>query len=178
MSDTNTITKDVLAYTAQRVTLSSKKPIQETLAAVDAELNKVGAGIEIMKILATAQNKEDIEKGMEKLTEGKRDFVFFAAGSHSKWLSAYFNGTRTFTETHVYTMGNPLVAQTMLKHDLTAGLHVPPKLLVQEIEGGKGSRVIYDLPSSVICLNGNEELRKAALALDEKFENFVRKVLT
>lgn len=68
----------------------------------------------------------------------------------------------------------------MLQHDLTAGLHVPPKLLVQELDAGKGTSIIYDLPSSVILVGsgaGKPELKKAAEALDEKFERMVRKVL-
>lgn len=98
--------------------------------------------------------------------------------SHSEWLTTYFGGQRKFLEAHVYTIGNPLIAQTMLQHDLTAGLHVPPKLLVLELEGGKGTSILYDLPSSVI-LAGKEDadLKKAAGKLDEKFEDMVRKVL-
>lgn len=66
----------------------------------------------------------------------------------------------------------------MLQHDLTAGLHVPPKLLVVELEGGKGTSIVYDLPSSVVLVGKpNAELKKAAEVLDEKFERMVKKVL-
>ena len=66
----------------------------------------------------------------------------------------------------------------MLQHDLSAGLHVPPKLLVQELEGGQGTAIIYDLPSSCVLVGKvGPELKKAAEGLDEKFEKMVRKVL-
>ncbi|KAH8102074.1 TT1751-like protein [Cristinia sonorae] len=176
----STITKTLVPYSAQRVVITSPKPIKDVLDALDKEVNKEGAGVNIMRLLATAQSKEEIEKGMKELTEGKRDFVLFAAGSHSRWLSAYFNGARKFPEAHVYTIGNPIIAQTMLQQDLTAGLHVPPKLLVIEAEGGKGTSVVYDLPSSVVLVGSgllNAELKKSAAVLDEKFEKMVRKVL-
>jgi len=173
------VTKAIETYTGQRVTLFSKKPIKDVLTALDAEVNKDGAGINMMLMLANAKNKEEIVSGMNKLTDnGKRDFVLFAAGSHSRWLSAYFGG-RKFLETHIYTIGNPLIAQGMLQHDLTAGLHVPPKLLVVEVEGGKGTNIVYDLPSSVIVVakNASPEMKKVAEGLDEKFEKMVRRVL-
>lgn len=66
----------------------------------------------------------------------------------------------------------------MLQYDLTAGLHVPPKLLVVEVEGGQGTSIIYDLPSSVVLIGKvGPELKKNAEALDEKFEKMVRRVL-
>lgn len=71
------ITKTVEVYTAQRVTLSSKKATKDVLAALDVEVNKEGAGVVIMRLLATAESKEEIEKGMKELTDsGKRDFVY------------------------------------------------------------------------------------------------------
>ncbi|THH32847.1 hypothetical protein EUX98_g1363 [Antrodiella citrinella] len=173
------ITKTIEIYTAQRVTLTSKKHIKDVLTALDIEVNKEGGGINMMLMLANAKSKEEIDTGMKKMSDGgKRDFVLFAAGSHSRWLSAYHSG-RKFLETHIYTIGNPLIAQAMLQHDLTAGLHVPPKLLVVEMEGGKGTNIVFDLPSSVIIVGKNvsPELKKTAAVLDDKFERMVRKVL-
>ena len=103
---------------------------------------------------------------------------FFTAGAHSKWLNAYFKGERTFPETHVYTIGNPLIAQTILQHNLGAGLHIPPKMMVQEIEGGRGTRIVYDSAISTMVVDDNEELKKAAAALDEKLEGLARRVLS
>jgi hypothetical protein len=48
-------------------------------------------------------------------------------------------------------LGNPLIAITMLQYDLTAGLTVPPELLVRELsadEGG-GMELVYQLPSAL-----------------------------
>ena len=73
----NKITKDVLSYSTQRVTFTSPKPLKDVLVALDRELNSAGAGVAVMKMLATAQNREDIEKGMDSMTDnGKLDFVY------------------------------------------------------------------------------------------------------
>ncbi|KAJ3479285.1 hypothetical protein NLI96_g9173 [Meripilus lineatus] len=223
----NEITREVLPYTAQRVTYTSPKAFKEVIAALEEELNAAGAGVNVMKLLATARNREEIEKGMSEMTDnGKRDFVplgllregrprpiasvsgvftpdpgpplrhvhilmtmllffpdlpfhsMFARGTHSRWLDAYFGGSRSFPETQVFTIGNPLIAQTMLQYDLTAGLHIPPKFLVQEGPNGKGTVLLYDLPSSVMDVRGNEDVLKAAKVLDEKLERMVRKVFS
>lgn len=100
--------------------------------------------------------------------------------------------SRTDTRvTRTYTIGNPLIARTMLQHDMIAGLYVPLRLVVQ----GQGqsrdnnnngqelelSRIVYDLPSSVIAadvggVQERIELQKAAEALDAKLETMVRRV--
>lgn len=94
-------------------------------------------------------------------------------------MEAYFNHERKFRETVVYTIGNPLLAAGILQNDMTAGLHIPPKLLVQETENG-GTRIVYDLPSSVMGAGGpcNAEMKAALEDLDRKLELLVNKVLT
>ena len=71
-------------------------------------------------------------------------------------------------------MGNPLIAITMLKRDLIAGLAVPVELLVLETKGS-GVDLIYQLPSTLIAgLNRDEELVKAVEALDAKLAVLVQ----
>lgn len=73
-------------------------------------------------------------------------------------------------------LGNPLIAITMLKHDLTAGLAVPIELLVLEKkkEEGGGVDLVYQLPSALIAgLNRDPELVKAAEYLDDKISKLV-----
>ena len=73
----NEITREVLPYTAQQVTYTSPKAFKEVIAALEEELNAAGAGVNVMKLLATARNREEIEKGMSEMTDnGKRDFVY------------------------------------------------------------------------------------------------------
>ena len=92
-------------------------------------------------------------------------------------MRTYYRG-ENYKETIVFTFGNPLIAKEFLKHDLSYGLHVPPKILVQETENG-GTRILYDLPSSIIPRGtASGEAKAALLALDDKLERMVRRVLT
>jgi len=65
----------------------------------------------------------------------------------------------------------------MVRHDLNAGVYVPVEVLLRELEGGKGTMVVYFLPSSLIAgVNGDEELGKAARELDRKLERLMEQV--
>lgn len=68
--------------------------------------------------------------------------------------------------------GNPMIAITMLKEDVKAGLHVPVDALVVERADGKGTDVVWMKPSSMIA--GHEgagsELKRAAEVLDGKVQ--------
>jgi len=65
----------------------------------------------------------------------------------------------------------------MLQHDILAGLNVPTNLIVLAKEGGQGTTIVYDLPSSLIAVGGTEEMKKAAQGLDAKLEALVKYVL-
>lgn len=76
-------------------------------------------------------------------------------------------------------LGNPLIAITMLKRDLTAGLFVPVEILVTEKEKEGGTEVVYTLPSCLIAgANRDEELVKAVEVLDGKLAVLVRDIIS
>ena len=106
---------------------------------------------------------------------------YFLGPAYHKWLNAY-NGTTDTPQTYGYVFGNPLVAQTMLRHDLTVALHVPPKIVVVEKADGSGTRVAYDDPASVIAVPSasgesvKPELAEAAGVLSRKFEALIQKI--
>ena len=66
--------KTVHSYTAKRITLTSPRPIKQVVAALQEELNGVNAS-QIHVLLATAKNRAELEQGMAKQTEGKRQLV-------------------------------------------------------------------------------------------------------
>ena len=67
----------------------------------------------------------------------------------------------------------PLIAITMMRHDLEVGLFAPVELLLVDSEGGDGSTVIYDLPSALMAIGGNPPLLEAARVLDVKLRELV-----
>ena len=77
----------------------------------------------------------------------------------------------------VYTIGNPLLAQSLMLHDVRAALNVPLRLLVLENPDTGGTKITYHLPSSVLTLTDNPDLRVDAEALDLKLERMLTNVL-
>ena len=63
--------------------------------------------------------------------------------------------------------GNPIIAFTMMRDDLTAGLFAPVEVLLVEDDNGEGCTVVYDLPSALIAAE-DPSLLPAARALDNK----------
>ena len=74
-----------------------------------------------------------------------------------------------------YEIGNPLIAETMLKYELRTAFNVPPRVLILERDNG-ATDLIYHLPSSVIAITDNAKLKEAAEILDAKLELMLTKV--
>jgi uncharacterized protein (DUF302 family) len=94
---------------------------------------------------------------------GPSGFMLFGLLDHGTWLEKAGVGRQALR----VILGNPLIAITMLRHDLTAGLFAPVELLVTEEREGR-SALTYVLPSSLMVVEPNEPLRAAAVALDAK----------
>jgi exonuclease V len=87
---------------------------------------------------------------------------------HGAWMGLY--GVHVGKKASRVVFGNPMIAITMLRHDVRAGLYVPVEALVVEREEGL-TEVVQDLPSSLI--GGGEDnvpLREAAEELDRTLE--------
>jgi uncharacterized protein (DUF302 family) len=72
-------------------------------------------------------------------------------------------------------LGNPLIAITMLRHDVTAGLFAPVVLLIADERDGRSS-LTYVKPSSLMVVEPNPELLSAATELDTKLAALAAKV--
>ncbi|HWF37271.1 MAG TPA: DUF302 domain-containing protein [Candidatus Acidoferrales bacterium] len=149
-------------YKAQRLEFHSKRSFDEVLAtlrqlvgnATIKQVNEHGSG---------GATREQFEKRIHAL-EGESGFMLFFEIDHGQWMEAY--GVRR--KVMRWILGNPLIAITMLKHDIRAGLFAPVELMVIENESGNGCTVIYDVPSSLMVIEENPPLLEAAQALDNK----------
>jgi uncharacterized protein (DUF302 family) len=112
--------------------------------------------------LARSRDLPDFEKRMHA-REGTSGFMRFLVLDHGAWLKLYDVKTRS----RLYTLGNPLIAKTMLSHDLGAALNVPVRLFIYETENEE-VRLGYDLPSSLMSRLNNAEVTAAAEKLDAK----------
>jgi len=166
--------KEITEFTGKLVTFETTLPIARVISQLEQELHKL-VPAEALKFM-NAKNKDEMVEIINQTT-GNKDFLLFSDMVHSQWLNTY-HGTNSTPVTHLYTFGNPLIAQGILRHDLRAALNIPPRLLVTETEDHSGTRVLYLLPSSTMVIGDNAQMREAVAALDAKVEKLVVKVTT
>jgi len=68
--------------------------------------------------------------------------------------------------------GNPIIASTMMRDDLTAGLFAPVEVLLVEHHNEEGCTVVYDLPSALVAAE-DPSLLPAARELDHKLNALI-----
>lgn len=92
-------------------------------------------------------------------------------------MNTYYEGEQSFEEAWSFIFGNPLLAKEILKHDMSIGLYVPPKVVVQAIPGG-GTKIIYQAPTSWLGDDAPEVLKKPLQAVDSKMEEVLTRILS
>jgi len=148
-------------FTVRHYEHVSTKSFDEVVAAFEAavgSIEKQGFQAEV----DTTQGTSDFEALMRS-HEGSSGFMRFMTTDHGGWLARI----GLHFKAKMYTIGNPLIARTMIRHDVGAGLNVPIRLMIYEDTEGK-AHLGYDLPSSLMSRLRNEEVTVAARKLDEK----------
>ncbi|KAJ7276338.1 hypothetical protein B0H12DRAFT_1084863 [Mycena haematopus] len=163
------MTKTITSHNLQIVTFSTALSFPEVTSRLDAQIGKGNALVP--ELMRGATSKEALETQVDSRV-GPSGFLYFNEFNHGAWLQLFSSSPRVV----VYVLGNPLIAQTFLQHDLRGALNIPPRLLVLEKADGTGTDVVYHLPSSVIALDGNEKVRVAAEGLDGKLEALVESI--
>ena len=125
---------------------------------------------QLAQALSAANTAQEWEESLEELM-GSSGFGRAFSMDHGRWLGFY----GTSAKVKKYLFGNPIVAETLLRHDSRAGQHVPLSLVIYEDAEGHGC-VAYDLPSSILGFIDNPELHDAAAALDAKVISFMEKL--
>ncbi|KAF8655263.1 hypothetical protein AX16_003164 [Volvariella volvacea WC 439] len=159
--------------TVPLITVDTPVPVTEVVARLEREVNKQGSAGFMLR-LKEARTRDEIKDIVNSITNGS-DFLYFQDFPHSNWLNV-FSGVTDTPYTSTYVIGNPVVAQTIMRHDLRAALHIPPRLLVREKEDRSGTEITYQLPSSVMILDNDPNIEAATKALDEKLARLVEKI--
>ncbi len=154
-----------------RVRFDSRRSFDEVRAALRRLLGTSKLQ-EVFDHARAVRSSEDFERLLAPVI-GDSDFVLFLELDHSGWLPLY-GITRKAVR---LIFGNPLIAITMIRHDIEASLFAPVELLLVEGEDGEGSTIIYDLPSSLMRAERNAKLLQAAQALDAKVAALVSAAL-
>ena len=128
-------------------------------------------GVAFQKAVATSTDEKDFEKRVSTF-EGPSGFMRFLDIDHGAWMTRI--GLRGRCK--LYILGNPLIARTMLKHDLGVGLNVPLRAMIYEDQQTGKTRFAYDLPSSLMTRLRNANVTAAAKGLDEKLRALAKSV--
>ncbi|CZT42114.1 uncharacterized protein RSE6_01959 [Rhynchosporium secalis] len=169
-------------FEATRITLTSLKPHDDVLGSLYSSIGSPESVNKWPKMLTDIKSSSDAEDAREKFTSaakellGPHDFMIFQEFNHGAWIPMFGAGDGLKSKRII--LGNPLIAITMLQHDVNAGLFVPVQILVQEKKEG-GTEIFYDLPSGLIAgVNKDQELVSAAERLDEKLAALLNDVLS
>jgi len=140
----------------------SSRSFEEVVSAFESAVGSV-EDIGFPALLASTKNAEEFESQI-KSRESTSSFMRFLTVDHGAWLPRIGLNAKA----RMYTIGNPLIARTMLEHDIAAGLNVPVRLMIYEDSVSRITRLAYDLPSSLMSGLQNEKVTAAAKKLDAK----------
>jgi hypothetical protein len=143
----------------------STKSFEELVAAFEQAVGDGDDGrfLNGMQALSTAQEWEDLCR----MHFGPSGFVHVLTFDHGRWQKLYGIPAKV----KQYTYGNPLLALTMVKHDVGACFQVPFRVMIYETPGGE-ARIAYDLPSSLMSRLNNHAVDEAVRPIDTKVVAF------
>jgi uncharacterized protein (DUF302 family) len=157
-----------IPFQGVRVRYDSPKSYDELVAALLADIGEKPVPID--DFAKALKSWESYEQEVQTHV-GPSGFILFGQFDHGGWI------TKAGIDRKVLRviLGNPLIAITMLRHDVTAGLFAPVEVLILD-EGDGGSSLTYVKPSSLMVVEPNPELRSAAEELDTKLAALAAKV--
>ncbi len=155
-------------FTVEHVVYAAARPFEAVIAAFEAVTGDITGRFE--QELAASADVPDFERRIGAY-EGESGFMRFLTLDHGAWSALYGEPFKS----RQYTLGNPLIAHTMMKHDLRVGLNVPVRVLIYETAAGE-VRFEYDRPSTLLSHLGNPEVTAAAEKLDAKLAALAEQV--
>src|SRR6267154_788300 len=103
---------------------------------------------EIVELAQKPISEAEYRRVIQERFVGKSGFMLFHEIDHGGWLSKFGINRRTVR----WILGNPLIAITMIRFDITAGLFAPVEVLVTEKESEPGATVTYLRPSTLMVI--------------------------
>jgi uncharacterized protein (DUF302 family) len=163
---------DSIPFQGVRVVVSTAIPFDEVLARLGSLMGRASME-DLYAVTEQAASRETFEQEVQRRFVGESGFMKFGEIDHGGWLGLFGIHRRTVR----WIFGNPLIAVTMIEHDLTAGLFAPVEMLITERENEDGADLTDVLPSSLMVIENNPPLRTAAEALDAKIAALIENVV-
>lgn len=157
-----------IPFEGVRLRYDSAKSYDQLLAGLLADIGE--RPVPIDDIGKSSDSWESYEREVQSHV-GPSGFMLFGLFNHGGWISKAGIHRKVMR----VILGNPLIAITMLRHDVTAGLFAPVEVLLVD-EGEGRSSLIYVKPSSLMVVENNPELLSAAEELDAKLAALAAKV--
>lgn len=157
-----------IRFDGVRVRYDSAKSYDELVAALLGDIGEKPVPID--DFAEAHDSWEDYRQAVEPHV-GPSGFMLFASLNHGAWITKADIDRKALR----VILGNPLIAITMLRHDVTAGLFAPVEMLLLEEDAGHSS-LTYIKPSSLMVVESNPELSDAAGRLDAKLAALAEKV--
>ena len=157
-----------IKFDGVRVRYDSAKSYDEVLAALLSDIGREPVSLDdaVMASSDWESYRQDVEPYV-----GPTGFMLFQVFDHGAWIRKAGIDRKVLR----VILGNPLIAITMLRHDVTAGLFAPVEVLLVD-EGEGHSSLTYVKPSSLMVFEHNPELLAAAEQLDAKLAALAAKV--
>jgi uncharacterized protein (DUF302 family) len=156
-----------IPFEGVRVRYDSTKSYDELVRALLADIGERPVPI---NDIATATDRWESFRERVESHVGPSGFMLFGVVDHGAWITTAGIDRKAIR----VILGNPLIAITMLRHDVTAGLFAPVELLLKDEP--EGSSLTYVKPSSLMVVESNPELLSAAEQLDAKLAALADKV--
>jgi uncharacterized protein (DUF302 family) len=157
-------------FTGQYQLHQSNRSFADVVAALEASVGSV-ENEAFEHELSETRDPSDFEARMQR-HESTSGFMRFHTIDHGAWLAALGSSGKA----RMYTIGNPLIARTMMKYDLGVGLNVPVRIAVHEEPSSGMVQIAYNLPSSLMSVLDDKHVSEAAQALDAKLIALAEKV--
>lgn len=148
-----------IPFQGVRIRYDSTKSYAELVAALLADIGE--QPVPIGDIAKSFDSWESYEQEVQSHV-GPSGFMLFGRFDHGPWIAKAGIDRKVLR----VILGNPLIAITMLRHDVTAGLFAPIEVLI--LDEVDGSSLTYVKPSSLMVVQPNPELLSAAEELDAK----------
>jgi uncharacterized protein (DUF302 family) len=146
----------------EHIRISSRRPFAEVRRKLEGAVPELDTGI------AEVLRRGDQEGAKTYEDNGPR-LSIFEQRDHGSLLQIW-GGSRNALQ---YEIGNPLTASKMTRHQLSAALYAPLRVVLFEDEQGLGI-FEYDRPSSFFSQYGDEGVTEVGRYLDAALEAVLR----
>ncbi len=147
----------------EHVTIPSRKSFESVKAELESLVPRIDDGIFVLLRYGEAERaRRELEKGPTLSIFGFRD--------HGALLKIYGLDRKAIQ----YDIGNPLTASEMTRHQLSAALYAPIRVLLRETVGGEVA-FEYDRPKSVFGQFKDAGVNAVAEKLDRDLQAVLQK---